>query len=241
MNSAPAGWRLLVHDQLPSTADLIRRCAEDGQAERLAILARRQSAGRGTQGRTWESPEGNLYLSVLLRPDVAAREVPQWSLLAAVALYEALAPYAGLGLTLKWPNDLLLGGAKCAGILTEAALDAGGRLSWLCFGFGVNLAYAPPVPGRATASLPPPALTPEEAAAAIMSSLDRWCGVLNAEGFSAVREAWLALGHAVGAVLTVNSGGVLHRGAFDGLDETGALRLRTATGLRMVTAGVVSP
>ncbi|MFH5923692.1 biotin--[acetyl-CoA-carboxylase] ligase [Roseomonas xinghualingensis] len=241
MSAPAAGWRLLVHDQLPSTADLIRERAEDGEAERLAILARRQTAGRGTHGRVWHSPEGNLYLSVLLRPDAAAREVPQWSLLAAVALHEALAPHAGPGLALKWPNDLLLDGAKCAGILSEAALDAAGRLAWLSFGFGVNLAFAPEVPGRRTAALPLPSLAPEEAAFAIMASLDRWRAVREEWGFGAIREAWLARGHGAGDALTVTARGILHHGCFEGLDETGALRLRTATGLETVTAGEVNP
>lgn len=241
MSSAAAGWRLLVHDQLPSTADLIRERAEGGEAERLAILARRQTAGRGTHGRTWHSPEGNLYLSILLRPDALAREVPQWSLLAAVALHGALAPHAGQGLTLKWPNDLLLGGAKCAGILSEAALDGAGRLAWLSFGFGVNLAFAPEVPGRRTAALPPPHLAPEEAAFAIMASLDHWLAVREKAGFGAIRAAWMSHGHAMGGALSVMARGVLHHGCFEGLDETGALRLRTATGLETVTAGEVNP
>jgi BirA family biotin operon repressor/biotin-[acetyl-CoA-carboxylase] ligase len=241
VSTRPAGWRLQVHDQLPSTADLIRAAAEAGEAERLAILARRQTAGRGTHGRSWESPPGNLFLSVLLRPEAPAREVPQWSLLVAVAVHSALLPHAGPGLSLKWPNDLLLGGAKCAGILSEAGIDPEGRLDWLAFGIGVNLAHAPSVPGRLTAALPAPALAPEAAAAAIMESLDRWRAVLGAEGFGAIRRAWLERGHAPGAPLTVFAPGGVRSGLFDGLDDRGALRLRTATGMETVMAGEVSP
>jgi BirA family biotin operon repressor/biotin-[acetyl-CoA-carboxylase] ligase len=237
----PAGWRLLVHDQLPSTADLIRAMAEAGEAERLAILARRQTAGRGTHGRAWESPGGNLSLSVLLRPEAPAREVPQWGLLAAVALHSALAPHAASGLSLKWPNDLLLGGAKCAGILSEASLGISGRLDWLAFGFGVNLAHAPAVPGRATAALPPPALAPEAAAAAIMASLDHWRAVHGDGGFAPIRRAWLERGPDRGAALTVTSPRGPLAGHFEGLDEAGGLRLRTATGMETVMAGDVNP
>ncbi|WP_338662255.1 biotin--[acetyl-CoA-carboxylase] ligase [Pararoseomonas sp. SCSIO 73927] len=239
MSSFPVGWRLLVHDQLPSTADLIRERAEDGEAERLAVLAHRQTAGRGTHGRAWESPAGNLYLSVLLRPASPAREVPQWSLLAAVALHDALTPWAGPGLALKWPNDLLLKGAKCAGILAEASLSTAGGLDWLALGFGVNLAHAPAVPGRRTASLPAPAPGPEEAAAAVLAALDRWRALREAQGFAPVRAAWLARGHLPGAALTVTAAGAPLKGLFEGLDDTGALRLRTARGLETVTAGQV--
>jgi BirA family biotin operon repressor/biotin-[acetyl-CoA-carboxylase] ligase len=241
VRALPAGWRLLVHDQLPSTADVIRASAEAGEGERLAILARQQTAGRGTHGRAWASPSGNLSLSVLLRPDAPAREVPQWSLLAAVALHSALAPHAGPGLSLKWPNDLLLGGAKCAGILAEASLRASGRLDWLAFGFGVNLAHAPKVPGRATAALPSPALAPEDAAAAILAALDRWRAIRDAEGFAPIRAAWLERGHAPGAALTVTAPGGPMAGFFEGLDESGGLRLRTATGMETVMAGDVDP
>lgn len=240
MSDLPAGWRMLVYDQLPSTADLLRQHAEAGEPERLAILARRQTAGRGTQGRAWQSPAGNLFLSVLLRPAVPVREVPQWALLAAVALHAALAPQAA-GLTLKWPNDLLLGGAKCAGILSEAALGADGRLEWLAFGFGVNLAFAPEVPGRATAALPPPALVPEAAAAALMVSLDHWSTIRQAGGFGPIREAWLQRGPPVGTPLTVTTPSGPLAGRFEGLDDTGALLLRTALGMESITAGDVHP
>lgn len=238
MSDLPAGWRMLVHDQLPSTADLLRERAEAGEPERLAILARRQTAGRGTRGRSWESPPGNLSLSVLLRPAAPVREVPQWGLLAAVALHSALEPHAA-GLCLKWPNDLLLGGAKCAGILAEAALSAEGRLDWLALGIGVNLAFAPEVPGRRTAALPPPALPPERAAAALLASLDHWRAVREAEGFAAIRRAWLERGPAPGTPTTVTGPRGTVDGGFEGLDETGALRLRTATGMETVTAGDV--
>lgn len=241
MSTLPAGWRLQVHEQLTSTADRLREAAEAGEAEGLAILALRQSAGRGTQGRAWASPAGNLFLSVLLRPGGPAREVPQWALLAAVALFDAMRPHAGVGLTLKWPNDLLLNGAKCAGILSEAGIDPPGQLGWLAFGMGVNLAEAPAVPCRATAALPPPALEPRHAAAAILASLDRWRLVWAREGFGPVREAWLARGHAPGERLTVRSAGGLVEGCFEGLDERGALRLRTARGMETLLAGEVNP
>lgn len=240
MIDPPAGWRMLVHDQLPSTADALRQEAEGGAPERLAILARRQTAGRGTRGRAWESPPGNLYLSVLLRPAIPVREVPQWGLLAAVALHAALSPLAA-GLSLKWPNDLLLGGAKCAGILSEAALRPDGALDWLAFGIGVNLAFAPEVPGRATSALPPPAILPEEAAVRLMASLDGWRAAMEREGFDTVRAAWLARGPAMGTPISVTAPGGPLRGSFEGLDRSGALLIRTAGGMETVTAGDVHP
>jgi BirA family biotin operon repressor/biotin-[acetyl-CoA-carboxylase] ligase len=144
-----------VEEEVPSTSDLLLRLAAAGEPEGLALLARRQTAGRGRDGRGWTSPAGNLSLSLLLRPDAPARDAPHWALLAAVALAEALAPSLPnpAALRLKWPNDLLLHGAKLAGVLVESAATRDGRIEWLVVGLGANLAVAPAVPGRATACL----------------------------------------------------------------------------------------
>ena len=241
--SAATGWRLRVHESLPSTSDLLVSLAEAGEPEGLAVLARRQTAGRGRQGRAWESPAGNLHLSVLLRPATAPRSLPQWSLLAAVALAETLSsflPGAGPGrLRLRWPNDLLLDGAKCAGIL----LDAGGARSgrgWLVCGFGANLARAPEVPGRAVASLAGAGIaapTPEAAATALLATLDGWRRRLLLEDFAPVRDAWAALGPERGALLTVRGAGGPVSGRYEGLGEDGALLLATGGRVRAVVAG----
>jgi BirA family biotin operon repressor/biotin-[acetyl-CoA-carboxylase] ligase len=237
-------WRLRVHEELPSTQDAVLRAAEGGEPEGLAVLARRQTAGRGRGGRGWESPEGNLHLSVLLRPREPVRQAARWALLAAVALAETIAPHlppqAAPGLALKWPNDVLLGGAKLAGILAEAAAGPGGGLAWLALGIGTNLVHAPLLPdGRPTVSLAalgavPPA--PEVFAAALLSALDRWRRVMAQQGFAPVREAWLARGPRQGAPLTV--GGTV--GAFAGLGEDGSLLLAGPDGgIRALRTGEV--
>ncbi|MFN3612824.1 biotin--[acetyl-CoA-carboxylase] ligase, partial [Tepidimonas sp.] len=89
----PPGWRLRVHESLPSTSDLLKRLAEAGEPEGLAVLARRQTGGRGRDGRAWESPAGNLYFSLLLRPGGPARDVGKWALLAALVMAEGLVPF----------------------------------------------------------------------------------------------------------------------------------------------------
>ncbi|ONG57239.1 biotin--[acetyl-CoA-carboxylase] ligase [Pseudoroseomonas deserti] len=237
-------WRLSVHEELPSTQDAVLAGAAAGEADGYAVLALTQSAGRGTQGRPWRSPRGNLCLSVLLRPDGAARELPQWSLLAAVALADAVAgclPDAG-ALRLKWPNDLLLGGAKAAGILTQAAPDGAGGIAWLAFGFGVNLAEAPPLPDRPTASLAgqgvsPP--TPVDFAWRLLGALDRWRDRLAAEGFAPIRAAWMARGPAAGAPLTVSQAGAPLQGTYAGLAEDGRLLLCSKEGRIAVSSGEI--
>jgi BirA family biotin operon repressor/biotin-[acetyl-CoA-carboxylase] ligase len=235
-------WRLSVHEALASTSDLCRDRALAGEPAGLAVLARRQTAGRGTKGRRWESPAGNLFLSVLLRPAMPAQDVAQWSLLAAVALADALAPLLPdpRALALKWPNDVLLHGRKLAGILAEGAAS-GGRADFLVIGFGVNLAVAPDLPDRPTACLlqAAPAPAPEAFAPALLDQLDRWADVQAREGFAPVRAAWLARGPDRGEPIRLRLGPATWAGAFAGLGADGSLLLAAAGGVRAFVAGEV--
>jgi BirA family transcriptional regulator, biotin operon repressor / biotin---[acetyl-CoA-carboxylase] ligase len=243
----PPGWRLELHESLSSTSDHLVQRAHAGEPAGLAVLARRQTAGRGREGRGWQSPAGNLFLSVLLRPPGSLRQAPAWSLLAAVALAEALAvrlpdPEA---LSLKWPNDLLLGGAKLAGVLVEvAASPEGDSLDWLVIGTGVNLAVAPPLPDRATASLlgaGAAPVAPEVFAGAYLATLNHWERLWRREGFRRLRAAWLARGPAEGSELRVRQGEGFLTGRFAGLAEDGCLLLDVDGRRRAIAAGEVAP
>lgn len=236
-------WRLTIHEVLPSTSDHCRALAAAGAEEGVCALALRQAAGRGSRGRDWQSGEGNLHLSVLLRPVGAARRAGQWSLLAAVALADALAPLLpepGL-LTLKWPNDVRLGGRKLAGVLLDSAADAGGALAWLVIGFGVNLAVAPRLSGVEAAALAeavrPPA--PEAFAPRLLGALGTWRRQFAAEGFAAVREAWLARGPAPGSPVTLRVAGRTLAGTFAGLAEDGGLRMAAEGRVQTFATGEV--
>lgn len=226
-------FRIEVFETLPSTATLLAERAGQGEAAGLAILARRQTEGRGTQGRAWDSPPGNLHLSVLLRPGGPAREAPQWALLAAVALRDT----AGAATRLKWPNDLMLGEAKAGGILTETATTPGGEIAWLALGIGVNLAHAPTVPGRATAALG--AEPPEDFAARLLAAITRRAEQHAQGGFAPIREAWLAAGPAPGAPLAVRRGASLLNGRYEGLSASGGLLLAVEGRVMELHAGEV--
>nr|WP_246522749.1 biotin--[acetyl-CoA-carboxylase] ligase [Neoroseomonas eburnea] len=234
-----------VHEELSSTSDLVAQLAEAGEPDGAAVLARRQTAGRGTQGRAWDSRVGNLHLSILLRPSGSLRDAPQWALLAAVALADAVAPLLPdpASLRLKWPNDLLLNGAKMAGILAEATADQRGGIAWLSLGIGVNLAHAPQVPGRATACLADlggPVPAPEAFAGDLLAALDHWRDRQQAEGFAAIRAAWLARGPAPDAELVVRRGADVITGRFAGLAEDGGLLLTSDGRLRAIVSGEVA-
>lgn len=234
----PAGWRLQVHESLPSTQTLAIGLAEEGEPGGLALLARRQTQGRGRAGREWQSRPGNLHLSVLLRPEGPAREIAGHALLAAVALHEAAAHHApGRALRLKWPNDLMEEGAKLAGILAEASLDPAGGIAHLVLGFGVNLAHAPEVEGRAVACLGP--IPPEDFAATLIGRLADWHAIRAREGFAPIRAAWEECGPSRGTVLSIRQGDNTVTGSYEGLAEDGGLRLATESGPRIFHAGEV--
>ena len=235
----PPGWRLEVHEALPSTSDRIAQAAEAGEAAGLAVLALRQTAGRGRAGRSWTSPPGNLYLSLLLRPPGPVREAGQWSLLAGVALAEAarsLDPEPE-ALRLKWPNDLLRHGAKAGGILTESALAADGALAWVSLGIGVNLAHAPALPDRPTTCLGA-AEAPEAFAARLIGRIDHWARRQAAEGFAPIRAAWTALGPEPGTPLVLRAGPI-PGGTYAGLAEDGGLLLDAGGARRTIRSGEI--
>ena len=214
---SPPGWRWERHAALPSTQDAALDAAQAGDPGRLVILAGLQTAGRGSRGRNWASPPGNLNLSILLRPGETRIEPGRWALLAAVSLYEALSPYTD-GLMLKWPNDVLLHGAKLAGILIDSQPGEGG---FLVIGLGANLATAPHVADRQTARLPPPAPPAAIVAEHVMTALEGW-GALETPDLV---EAWLARAHPIGTLLDVKTQRRQVRGAFVGLTAAGELRI----------------
>jgi BirA family biotin operon repressor/biotin-[acetyl-CoA-carboxylase] ligase len=209
-----------------STNDDVATLARDGASEGLWLRAERQTGGKGRLGRAWQSPAGNLHASTLVRLQPGDPPAPTLALVAAVALHEAVRPHAHAA-RIKWPNDLLVGGAKLAGILLERQGDA------VIVGFGVNLAHHPEHLGRPATSLDPPVAADaflERLAAIFQAWLGRW----RVEGFAPIRAAWLAAAHPIGTALTASDA----RGTFEGLDESGALRLRLEDGaLRILHAG----
>lgn len=211
-----------------STNDDVAALARDGAPEGLWLRAERQTGGKGRHGRAWQSPPGNLYASTLVRVDPKHPPPPSLALVAAVALHQAVSHHTRRA-QIKWPNDLIINRAKLAGILLERQGDA------VIIGFGVNLASHPDDLDRPAASLGA-RVTPEALLRRLAAGFETWLERWRTEGLAPVRAAWLAAAHPVGTPLA--SGGA--EGMFDGLDETGALRLRLADGtIRIVHAGDV--
>ena len=207
-----------------------------GAVEGDWLVALAQDEGRGRQGRAWSSLQGNFFGSTLVQLRAGDPPAPGLSLACGLALIEAVgAAVAGRALMLKWPNDLLLKGGKLAGILLERAGDR------IVAGFGVNLAVAPAIDGRSTASLDG-ALSPQAFAPLVAASMARIVALWRASEPATFAQAWLARAHAVGTPLAVHDGqGQRVAGRFDGLEADGALRLRLDGGaVEIVRAGDVS-
>ena len=242
----PAAYQLEQVASLPSTSDACIERARAGAPDGLAILAESQTAARGSRGRDWACPPGNLYLSVLLRPRNRAEEAGagQWALLAGVALIEALASFTAAkeSLRLKWPNDVLSDGAKLAGILVDAAMGPGGGAEWLVIGIGANLAIAPVIAGRRTAALvapPEQPPSPVSVARVFLARLEAWRAALSREGFSPVRDAWLERAHPLGTPVTIKDRLRTRTGVFAGLSAQGELLLSAAGTIHTVSTGDV--
>jgi len=242
----PAGYRLIRLQSIDSTNAEAARHAGDGAQDGTVVWAKRQTAGRGRHGRRWESPEGNLYASLLLHPDGPPAVAAQLTFVAALALGEALDTVlpAGTNLAFKWPNDVLLDGRKIAGILLESSGSRDGRLDWLVVGCGVNVRHFPqgvsgyPATSLSAAGVLEPRV--DDLLATFVHAFALWRARWQGEGLGPVRDAWLARAARVGGEITVRLPGDELRGRFMGLDASGALLLDLPDGTRRtVTAGDV--
>jgi BirA family transcriptional regulator, biotin operon repressor / biotin---[acetyl-CoA-carboxylase] ligase len=293
----PHPFRLHAFERIDSTNEEARRLAADGAPEFTLVVAAEQSSGRGRRGRAWQSPAGNLYCSLLLRPSSSAADAAQLGFAASLAAAETvehflpearthpLEPFdrhpresgehspvapakAGaqdngtslaLGsrlrgnddleqsgshaaeISLKWPNDVLLGGKKLAGILLESRA-AGDGLDYLVIGVGMNLASHPddtPYPATSLAAWGAQ-VTPEAALPILGARILAWYEAWQ-NGFAPLRAAWLARAEGLGAAIRVRLPDGEIEGRFDGLDEAGRLLLTTPGGRRAIAAGEVFP
>jgi BirA family biotin operon repressor/biotin-[acetyl-CoA-carboxylase] ligase len=235
--------RILWLARTTSTQDVVRRAARAGAAEGYCCVVAEQTAGRGRQGRSWRAPAGTaLLVSVLLRPATAA--APWVPIAAGLAAVDALAECCAVQAQLKWPNDVLAGGGKLAGILAEVEPAGGGDPGSVAvaLGLGLNLTVADFPAGVRGVSLHQ--LTPTPAGREDL--LDAWLRALagrmravTADGVIALRDDWR--GHAVGLgepVTVTGPQGAITGVAVD-IDDAGALLVRTDVGVVRVVAGDV--
>ena len=247
LHPVPQSLRSIVLEEAGSTNTEAFKRAAAGEPGPLWVVARRQTQGRGRSGRQWASEPGNLYASLLQRLSCPQAAMHQLSLLTGVAVVEAIVGASGkriAGLRLKWPNDVLIGTAKCAGILAESQMAPATPEVVVVIGVGVNLVSHPTDIGRAATDLSMHgiAIAPETMLEALSAAMQRWLGTWDlGRGFPEVRSVWLANAGPIGETLTVDTGRERIAGTFRGVDETGALMMRDRQGAeRIVTFGDVT-
>jgi BirA family transcriptional regulator, biotin operon repressor / biotin---[acetyl-CoA-carboxylase] ligase len=231
-------------EEIDSTILEARRRAERGEFGPVWLIAKVQTAGRGRRGRMWASLEGNLLATYLFATDRPPAQIALLGFAAGIAIAESIEAVIGAGrVTLKWPNDVLIDGAKAAGIMLDSGSAARGQ--WAALAFGVNLAVAPEGLDQRTTSLravlPRDALAPAPLAflTQVRPRLESWAARIDREGFEPLRQAWLARAHGIGQTARVVLGEQTFEGRIAGLSARGELELDTDSGRRLIAAGDV--
>jgi BirA family biotin operon repressor/biotin-[acetyl-CoA-carboxylase] ligase len=243
------GCRIYWLASTSSTNDVAARLAESGAEEGTVVVADKQTAGRGRHGRAWFSPPGaGLYVSAIVRPEMSISNEPNpaalLTLASGVAIAEAVHAVTGLPAQIKWPNDVLIGGRKLAGILAEAAVHRG-ALQFVVVGFGVNMkpaAYPPELTSRVT-SIEAETSRPADRAvmlAEIIAAMGERYADLRAGRFDAILSAWRELASSLqGAHVEWDSPAGCVRGRAYDIDRDGALLVRVGGKVLRVIAGEV--
>ncbi|MDX2493916.1 MAG: biotin--[acetyl-CoA-carboxylase] ligase [Desulfuromusa sp.] len=245
LNCQLIGRSVISLPETDSTNAQARRLAEEGAIEGTVVVADQQSAGRGRRGRRWESPHGvNLYCSILLRPQIPVQQAPQLTFLTAVAVAETLQELCQCSPEVKWPNDILIDGAKISGLLNEMNAETE-QIHFVILGVGVNL--------NMTESQFPDVLNYPATSAFLetgqpidrlkflrffLQRLDLYYTEFLQEGFTPIRRRWETLCNMINRQVEVNQS----RGTVVGLDADGALRLQLDNGqIERILAGDVIP
>jgi len=244
--AAAAGTRLFAYETLPSTNAEALELARRGERGPLWITALEQLAGRGRRGNAWASPPGNLYATLLLTDPAPSDRAPELSFVAALAVDDAIldcAPGLRGKLALKWPNDVLCGGLKLAGILIEGEGHIAGLA--VAVGIGVNCIHHPPQTTHPATDLAAAGVKVsaeslfEALSAAMLERVAQWNRGL---GFAGIRADWMMRAAGIGGDMRVRLPGRELLGRGEALDERGRLLLRLADGsLQTIAAGDVFP
>jgi BirA family biotin operon repressor/biotin-[acetyl-CoA-carboxylase] ligase len=242
------GRDIRVFEQTTSTNDVVEKLARDGVKEGVVVFAEAQTKGRGRLGRKWVSPaHKGLWFSVLLRPDLRPQETTQLTVAAATALRRAIQAQTGSPPEIKWPNDILVGGKKVAGILTELSAELD-RVRYVILGIGVDVNLGagefPAEWRKAATSLKletGKTIPRAELATAILRELDHDYARIGGNSFADVADEWEAHCTTIGREVTIQTGERRIHGRAESLGDDGALLLRTEHGhLERIIGGDVT-
>lgn len=227
------GKKIICEEKVSSTMDIAVKLASDNAAEGTVVFAEHQTKGRGRMGKHWVSPAGGgIYMSLILRPRLAPRDAAKLTLLSSVAVCEAVKEVAGVDARIKWPNDILIGEKKLAGILTEmnAELDS---IRFMIVGLGINV-------NTVRSRLPPEAVSLKtasgkaidrlECARRILESMESWYQTMQEQGFASMLARWRELSCTLKKQIMFTEFNGQRTGTAMDIDEDGALLIRLSNG-----------
>jgi len=237
----------LVHRQaVDSTNNLAKEFAGRGEVEGTVIISEEQSSGKGRLERTWTSPQGGVWLSIILRPKVLPSEASRFTLLAAVSVAKAIEKL-GIEPEIKWPNDILIDGKKVCGILLELSAQPD-KVDYLIIGFGINANVKKsklPRESRARATTLAEVLgekvNRQNLVADLLFELEKDYKHLMKGGWKDIKKEWTARSKMLRQKVELNTLQGVIEGEFVGVDESGAMRLRLPQGqVKTFAAGDVT-
>jgi len=243
------GRKIFRYLRVTSTQDKAKKFAERGFPEGTIVIAETQTQGKGRLGRRWVSPKGGIWLSVILRPEIAAMEVPKMTMIGSLALAKAIAELTGMEVKVKWPNDVLIraiaGGPfkKVCGVLTEMVLGAG-RVSYVITGLGINVNNRIPSALRATAislrdaigrNLPKQKLLEK-----VLEKFDKYYLDFRKKGIAPIMKEYKGMSAVLDKEVKIECADEIIEGKALDIDEYGALIVETEEGKKRVVAGDVT-
>jgi BirA family biotin operon repressor/biotin-[acetyl-CoA-carboxylase] ligase len=236
----PPGYRLIAREEVGSTNDEARALLAAGVNHGTVVWAESQTAGRGRLGRDWVSPPGNLYCSIILRPKIDQAHMSEISFVCALAVRDAIEPALppDVPVQFKWPNDVLAGARKVAGILVEAEKLPDEARTALIVGIGINIVSAPRETDYPATCISAMTRAPRVSRllTSLVAALDRRVELWTRSGFAAIRQEWMDHAYGVGGQVTASNG---ISGTFTGLDETGAIIIASGSERHRLVSGSV--
>jgi len=243
------GRKIFHYLRVTSTQDKAKKFAEKGFPEGTIVIAETQTLGKGRLGRRWVSPRGGIWVSVILRPEIAAMEAPKMTMIGSLAVAKAIAELTGMEVKVKWPNDVLIpaiaGGPfkKVCGVLTEMVLGAG-RVSYIIAGLGIN------VNNRIPPALRPKAISLKDAMGRTVAKqkllrralekFDRYYLEFKKKGMAPIMKEYKGMSAVLDKEVEIECPEKIIRGKALDIDEYGALIVQTGGGRKRVIAGDVT-
>lgn len=229
-------YNLLIFDEIDSTNSEAMRLAKSGVSGNFIIWAQSQVAGRGRSGKNWQSKPGNFYVSLLLSHNIEPEVQPELSFITALAVFDTIDFFAKkeplhLNLSVKWPNDLMIGHKKVAGILLESVNIAGNH--YLIIGIGINIKNSPQNIDKPTTSLLEQELYSADAGRVLdifIRQFDRYLAQWQNKGFAKTRQEWLKHAYKLNEVVIVDDGKNRISGKFKDIDMKGGMVIQLPSG-----------